>query len=66
MVCKYLAIEELQNTFGLDKNEASIKFEDLKKELFAALNVDERTVNEMSVEEVNKEKKEIEQLLSSL
>ena len=57
---KDLAIEELQNTFGLDKNKASVKFEDLKQELFAALNVDDQTVNEMSEEEVNK--KEIEQL----
>jgi plasmid replication initiation protein len=63
---KDLAIEELQNTFGLDKNKASVKFEDLKQELFAALNVDDQTVNEMSEEEVNKKKKEIEQLLSSL
>ena len=63
---KDLAIEELQNTFGLDKNKASVKFEDLKQGLFAALNVDDQTVNEMSEEEVNKKKKEIEQLLSSL
>ena len=63
---KDLAIEELQNTFRLDKNEASVKFEDLKKELFAALNVDEQPVNEMSEEEVEAKKKEIEQLLNSL
>lgn len=63
---KDLAIEELQNTFRLDKNEASIKFEDLKKELFAALNVEEQTDNEMSEEEVNKKKMELKQLLNSL
>ena len=54
---KDLAIEELQNTFGLEKNKASVKFEDLKQELFAALNVDDQTVNEMSEEEVNKKEK---------
>jgi plasmid replication initiation protein len=59
------AIEELQTKFGLESNVASTIFEDLKKELFEALNIKESAVKEMSEEEIEEKKKEIEELLSS-
>jgi Initiator Replication protein len=59
------AIEELQTKFGLESNVASTIFEDLKKELFEALNIKESVIKEMSEEEIEEKKKEIEELLSS-
>lgn len=59
------AIEELQTKFGLESNEASTIFEDLKKELFEALNVEEPAVKKLSEEEIYEKKKEIEELLRS-
>ncbi|MCQ6281060.1 replication initiation protein [Bacillus sp. EB600] len=63
---KDLAIEELQTKFGLDTNEASTTFEDLKKELFEALKVEESVQSKnLSEKDINDQKKEIEKLLSS-
>lgn len=59
------AIKELQTKFGLDSNEATITFEQLKKELFEALKVEEPVVKELSEKEINERKKEIEMILSS-
>jgi plasmid replication initiation protein len=59
------AIKELQTKFGLESNEASTIFEDLKKELFEALNVEEPAVKKFSEEEIYEKKKEIEDLLRS-
>lgn len=61
---KDLAIEELQTTFSLDLNEASTKFDDLKKELFEALNIEEPIVKKLSEEEIDEKKKQIEKMLS--
>lgn len=61
---KDLAIEKLQTTFGLDLNEASTKFDDLKKELFEALNIEEPIVKKLSEEEIDEKKKQIEKMLS--
>lgn len=57
-------IEELQTKFGLESNEAATTFENLKKELFEALNVEESVVKKLSEEEIDERKKEIAELLS--
>lgn len=62
---KDLAIEELQNTFGLDLDEASTKFEELKKELFETLDIKEPVINKFSEEEVREKKKRFEQFLQN-
>lgn len=63
---KDVAIEELQKKFGLEAAVASEIFEDLKAELFKALDIEVPVVKKMSEEELNEKKKEIERLLSSV
>jgi hypothetical protein len=62
---KDLSIEELQVTFGLDLHEASAKFEELKNELFKALEIKDLVVKELSEEETKEKKKRVEQFLKS-
>lgn len=63
---KDLAIEELQKKFGLEATAASEIFEDLKAELFKALDIEVPIVKKLSEEELHEKKKEIERLLSSV
>jgi plasmid replication initiation protein len=59
-----LAIEELQDDFEMDANTAANKFEELKKDLFDALGINEPVVKTVSKEEEKERKQRIEQFLN--
>ncbi|MEC1524455.1 replication initiation protein [Neobacillus niacini] len=59
-----LAIEELQATFNMNLDEASSKYEEIKKDLFEALGVNE-PVKQFSEEELEQKKQRFEAFLQS-
>lgn len=59
-----LAIGELQANFNMDSNEANMKFDEIKTDLFEALGVKE-PVNQLSEEEINEKKQRFEAFLQS-
>ncbi|UQD53883.1 replication initiation protein (plasmid) [Bacillus methanolicus] len=63
---KQKAIEEIQNQFDMEKNEALTKFNELKAKLFNILEIKESEVDELSDEEFLKKKKELEKSIKGL
>lgn len=63
---KQKAIEEIQNQFDMEKNEALTKFNEFKTELFNVLEIKESEVDELSDEEFLKKKKELEEGIKGL
>nr|AAR39408.1 putative replication initiator protein [Bacillus methanolicus MGA3] len=63
---KQKAIEEMQNQFDMEKNEALTKFNELKAKLFNVLEIKESEVDELSDEEFLKKKKELEKSIKGL
>lgn len=59
-----LAIQELQTKFNFDINEASLKFDELKNNLFETLGIEE-TVQPLSEEEVEQKRQRFEEFLKS-
>jgi hypothetical protein len=59
-----LAVEELQAKFSMDFNEASAKFDELKKELFESLGVEEPG-QQFSEEELEQKRQRIEAFLNN-
>jgi plasmid replication initiation protein len=59
-----LAIEELQANFNMDFNEASSKFDELKKDLFESLGVEE-SASQISEEELQEKRQRFEAFLKS-
>jgi plasmid replication initiation protein len=59
-----MAIEELQKHFSMEPNEAKLKFEEIKEELYQVLGI---TVSAIKTkEEIEKQQQEIEELLKKL
>ena len=62
---KQKAIEELQEHFNLEEAIALVKFNEIREELFSILGIQESRSDNMSDEEFDKERKELEMLLRS-
>lgn len=62
---KQKAIEELQEHFNLEESIALVKFNEIREELFSILGIQESRSDNMSDEEFDKERKELEMLLRS-
>lgn len=63
---KQKAIEEMQNQFDMEKNEALTKFNEFKTKLFNVLEIKESEVDELSDDEFLKKKKELEESMKGL
>lgn len=63
---KQKAIEEMQNQFDMEKNEALAKFNEFKTKLFNVLEIKESEVDKLSDEEFLKKKKELEKSIKGL
>lgn len=60
------AVEELQLHYSMNPEEAKIKFEEIKKELFKVLGVPDISLVKTSDEEYRQKQKEIEEMLKQL
>ena len=60
------AVEELQLHYAMNQEEAKLKFEEIKKELFQVLGVADITLMKTSEEEHKQKQKEIEEMLKQL
>jgi plasmid replication initiation protein len=59
-----MAIEELQKHFSMEPNEAKLKFEEIKEELYQVLGISVSAIK--TKEEIEKQQQEIEELLKKL
>jgi len=60
------AVEELQLHYAMNQEEAKLKFEEIKKELFQVLGVADITLMKTSEKEHKQKQKEIEEMLKQL
>jgi hypothetical protein len=60
------AVEELQLHYAMDPEEAKLKFEEIKKELFKVLGVPDISSMKTSEEEFKQKQREIEEMLKQL
>ena len=60
------AVEELQLHYAMNPEEAKLKFEEIKKELFKVLGVSKISLVKTSEEEHKQKQKEIEEMLKQL
>ena len=60
------AVEELQLHYLMNPEEAKLKFEEIKKELFQVLGVADITLMKTSEKEHKQKQKEIEEMLKQL
>ena len=60
------AVEELQLHYAMNQEEAKLKFEEIKKELFKVLGVHDISLMKTSDEEYIQKQKEIEEMLKQL